>query len=76
MTRGNKPLKPKLLWYVLSFLVSPLGIIVGIIYVRKLGSEVERFGSKCIVIGVISVILCCICLFILFPCGVSDSLFR
>jgi hypothetical protein len=62
MTNGNEPLEPKVLWYILSFLIWPLGIVLGIIYLKKPEPEVKAFGKNCLIAGIIMVVLQCLCI--------------
>ncbi len=75
MTNGNKPLEPKVLWYILSFLIWPLGIIVGIIYLKKPEPEVKAFGKNCLIAGIIMVVLQCLCVVVSLFLGVGIPLF-
>ncbi len=61
MTNGNKPLEPKVLWYVLSFFIWLLGIILGIIYMQKPEPEVKAFGKNCLIAAIIGVVTCILC---------------
>jgi len=61
MTNGNKPLEPKVLWYILSFIIPLLGIILGIIYMQKPEPEVKAFGKNCLIAAIIAVVLCILC---------------
>ncbi len=70
MTNGNKPLEPKILWYILSFIIWPMGIILGIIYLKKPEPDVKAFGKNCLIAGIIMVVLLCLCI-ILSTVGVG-----
>jgi hypothetical protein len=61
MTNGNKPLEPKVLWYILSFIIWPLGVILGIIYMQKPEPEVKAFGKNCLIAAIIFVVLSILC---------------
>ena len=61
MTNGNKPLEPKVLWYILSFIIPLLGIILGIIYMQKPEPEVIAFGKNCLIAAIIAIVLCILC---------------
>jgi len=61
MTNGNKPLEPKVLWYILSFIIPLLGIILGIIYMQKPEPEVKAFGKNCLIAAIICIVLCILC---------------
>jgi len=58
---GNKPLQPAWLWYILSFLIPLLGIIFGIIYIKKPEPEVKKFGKTCLTAALIAIGLWCVC---------------
>ncbi len=61
MTNGNKPLEPKVLWYILSFIIWPLGVVLGIIYMQKPEPEVKAFGKNCLIAAIIFVVLSILC---------------
>jgi hypothetical protein len=61
MTNGNKPLEPKVLWYILSFIIFVLGIILGIIYMQKPEPEVKAFGKNCLIAGIVGAVVCLLC---------------
>jgi hypothetical protein len=66
MTNGNKPLEPKVLWYILSFIIPLLGIILGIIYMQKPEPEVKAFGKNCLIAAIVAIILCILCYVVWF----------
>ena len=66
---GNKPLEPKWLWYILSFIIPLLGIIFGIIYMKKPEPDVKKFGKTCLICALISVGLWCVCVIISMVTG-------
>lgn len=70
---GNKPLEPKWLWYVLSFIVPLVGIILGIIYMQKPEPEVKKFGKTCLIVAIISVVACIVCYVIMMVAGIGLS---
>ncbi len=76
MTNGepNKPLEPKVLWYIISFIIPILGIILGIVYLRKPEPEVKSFGKTCLILGIIPLALWCICFIIMMVTGGIASL--
>jgi hypothetical protein len=69
MTNGDKPLEPKWLFYILSFVIWPVGIILGIIYMRKPDLECKSFGKMCLILGIIPIVLWCICIILWAGCG-------
>jgi hypothetical protein len=54
--------KPELLWYILSFFITILGIIFAIVYMSKPEPEAQIFGRNCLIITetklVMSVVAC------------------
>jgi CHASE2 domain-containing sensor protein len=73
MTNGtslDKPLEPKWLFYILSFIIWPVGIILGILYMRKPDPDCKAFGKMCLILGIVAVVLLCLCWLILaVGCG-------
>ena len=63
------------MWYVLSFIIPILGIILGAIYIGKPEPENKRFGKNCIIAAVISfvVVVCCIILYVIFVLGIIGT---
>lgn len=53
--QAGGPPKPYALFYVLSFIIWIVGIILGIIYLRKPDAESKKFGKMCLILGIISV---------------------
>ena len=76
MTDGDRPLEPKVLWYILSFIIFPLGIVLGIIYMQKPEPEVKAFGKNCLIAGIIMCILICLCAVIFTVFRISLPIFR
>jgi hypothetical protein len=75
MSNGDKPLEPAWLWYILSFIIPILGIILGAIYMSKPEPENKRFGKNCIIAAVISfvVVICCVILYFVFIFGIIGT---
>ncbi len=75
MTNGDKPLEPEWLWYILSFIIPLLGIILGAIYLGKPEPECKRFGKNCIIAAVtyIVVVVCCIVIYLIFVFGIIGT---
>ena len=75
MSNGDKPLEPEWLWYVLSFIIPILGIILGAIYLGKPEPENKRFGKNCLTAAVIYmvVVICCVILYFVFIFGIIGT---
>ncbi len=73
MTNGEKPLEPRWLFYIISFIIPLAGIIIGIIYLTKQDEECKKFGKNCIIAAVAAVVVCCLC-YILYFVGVFGLL--
>ncbi|MGD8717996.1 MAG: hypothetical protein PVH29_04145 [Candidatus Zixiibacteriota bacterium] len=52
MANGDATPKPELLWYILSFFITILGIIFAIVYMSKPEPEAQTFGRNCLIITV------------------------
>jgi hypothetical protein len=68
MNNGDKPLEPKWLFYIISFLIPLAGIIIGAIYMGKPDPECKRFGKNCLIAAIAYFVVMCVCviLFLLF----------
>jgi hypothetical protein len=75
MANGNQPLEPKVLWYILSFLFFPLGIVLGIIYMQKPEPEAKAFGKNCLIAGIVAFILLCLCGVLSTVFGIGGPIF-
>jgi hypothetical protein len=53
------PPEPEWLFYVLSFFIPILGIILGIIYMNKPERACKSFGQVCLALGIVNAILSC-----------------
>jgi hypothetical protein len=75
MSNGDKPLEPAWLWYILSFIIPILGIILGAIYLGKPEPENKRFGKNCLIAAVIYmvVVICCVILYFVFLVGILGT---
>lgn len=71
--KEDKPPEPKALFYVLSFLIGLFGIIFGIIYMTKEGEENKKFGKICLILGLLPMIIACVCWLILFVFGLFSG---
>lgn len=58
----DKVPEPKWLFYILSaFFYGIVGIVLGIIYMKKDGEDVKKFGKTCLTIGIIFLAIPCVC---------------
>jgi hypothetical protein len=62
MNQGTQPLKPKWLFYGLSFLVPIAGIIIGAIFMSKPDAEAKDFGKRCLIAAVTYFVAACCCI--------------
>lgn len=69
----TKPPEPKVLFYILSFVIGLFGIIFGIIYMTKEGEENKKFGKMCLILGLLPMVLACICWLLVFVLGIGAS---
>lgn len=69
---GSQPLEPKWLWYILSFIVPVLGIVLGAIYLSKPEPENKKFGKNCLIAAVayFIVVICCVVAYFVFFVGI------
>jgi H+/Cl- antiporter ClcA len=72
-TKKDMPPEPKWLFYILSFIVGLFGIIFGIIYMTKEGEESKKFGKICLLLGLLPMIIGCLCWIIAMVFGVGSS---
>lgn len=49
----SRPPEPKLFYYFLSFLIFPIGLFFGLIYLRKDGIENVSFGTRSLIAGAV-----------------------
>lgn len=71
--KEERPPEPKVLFYILSFLIGLFGIIFGIIYMTKEGKENKKFGKICLLLGLLPIIIGCICWLLVIVLGVGTS---
>lgn len=55
----------KALFYILSFLIPVVGIILGIIWMNEQDMEKKQVGKTCLIVAIIAIVLGCICWFAL-----------
>ncbi|MEW9051785.1 MAG: hypothetical protein AB2392_11565 [Neobacillus sp.] len=63
----------KVLLYILSFFIPVVGIILGIVWMNDQDLEKKQIGKNCLVIGIISIILSCICWFALSALSIAPA---
>ena len=51
----------KILFYILSFLIFIVGIIIGVIYYTKPDPESKHVGKMCIILAVLGVLIGVVC---------------
>ena len=49
----GRPPEPKLFYYFLSFLIFPIGLFFGLVYLRKDGIENVSFGTRSLIAGAV-----------------------
>lgn len=69
----QQPLEPAWLWYILSFIIPILGIVLGAIYLGRPEPENKKFGKNCITAAVIAIVavICCVVLYFVFVFGLA-----
>jgi hypothetical protein len=60
----DRPPEPAWLFYVLSFIVPIVGIIIGVIYLAKADEELKRFGKTCLIFAAIPIALFLLCMLV------------
>ncbi|OLS35279.1 hypothetical protein [Bacillus sp. MRMR6] len=63
----------KVLLYILSFFIPVVGIILGIVWMNDQDLEKKQIGKNCLVIGIISIVLSCICWFALSALSIAPA---
>ncbi|MBU8914600.1 hypothetical protein BGM25_00880 [Bacillus sp. FJAT-29953] len=63
----------KALLYILSFFIPIIGIILGIIWMNDQDMEKKAIGKTCLIIGIVSIVLSCICWFALSALSLSPA---
>jgi flagellar biogenesis protein FliO len=51
----------KILFYILSFLIFIVGIIIGVIYYTKSDPESKHVGKMCIILAIVGVLIWVLC---------------
>ena len=60
MAKRDKPLEPKWVYYLISFSVPPVGVIIGINYLVKEDPESKSFGRNCVLAQTAALIVWCL----------------
>lgn len=55
----------RVLFYLLSFFIPIVGIILGIIWLNDQDPDKKNVGKYCLITGIISIVLSCVCWFAL-----------
>ncbi len=71
--KKDVPPEPKWLFYILSFMVGLFGIIFGIIYMTKENEVSKKFGKICLLLGLLPMVIGCLCWVIAMVFGVGSS---
>jgi Ca2+/Na+ antiporter len=71
--KEEKPPEPKWLFYILSFVVGLFGIIFGIIYMTKESEENKKFGKICLLLGLLPIVIGCLCWVLAMVFGIGTS---
>ncbi len=72
MNNGTQPLEPRWLWYILSFIIPILGVVLGAIYLSKPEEENKKFGKNRLIAAVayFVVVICCVVIYFVFIAGI------
>ncbi|MFC4799971.1 hypothetical protein ACFPA1_11510 [Neobacillus sp. GCM10023253] len=63
----------KALLYILSFFIPVVGIILGIIWMNDQDVEKKGIGKTCLTVGIVSIVLSCICWFALSAMSLAPA---
>ncbi|WP_035424556.1 hypothetical protein [Bacillus sp. UNC438CL73TsuS30] len=63
----------KALLYILSFFIPVVGIILGIIWLNDQGPDKKQVGKTCLIVGIVSIVLSCICWFAASALSISPA---
>lgn len=63
----------KALLYILSFFIPVVGIILGIIWMNDQDMEKKAIGKTCLTVGIVSIVLSCICWFALSALSLAPA---
>ncbi|MCH6267621.1 hypothetical protein [Neobacillus citreus] len=63
----------KALLYILSFFIPIIGIILGIIWMNDQDMEKKAIGKTCLILGIVSIVLSCICWFALSALSLAPA---
>jgi uncharacterized membrane protein YozB (DUF420 family) len=59
--------------YIVSFLFSLLGIIIGIVLMTRGDAESKTVGKNCIIAAIIAIVLVCVCYLISMVMGIGAA---
>jgi len=54
---AKEPLEPKWLFYLLSFFVPVLGVVLGAVFYSGTEGPAKEFGKMCLIFGVVGFVL-------------------
>ena len=72
---GTKPPEPKALFYILSFMIGLVGIILGIMYLGKEGPENKKFGKICLILGILPIVISILIVIATIGLGIIAAMF-
>lgn len=66
ITELDEPLQPPWVWYVLSFIIPTLGVVLGALFLGRKGEKSKRFGRNCLITAAsaIAIIVGCLVLYV------------
>jgi hypothetical protein len=62
MVNEPQSLRPKWLFYGVSFLIPVAGIVIGAIYMSRPDGEAKDFGKKCLTAAIAYFVVACCCI--------------
>ncbi|WP_066288184.1 hypothetical protein [Bacillus sp. FJAT-29937] len=65
----------RVLFYLLSFFIPIVGIILGIIWMNDQDIDKKSVGKNCLLISIISIVLSCVCWFALSAFSMLPAFF-
>lgn len=66
MNEERTALEPKWLWYLISFILPVVGLILGILYRRKGHPESADFAKKTTIAAILGLVACIACYVVYF----------
>nr|WP_263324933.1 hypothetical protein [Neobacillus sp. Marseille-Q6967] len=63
----------RVLLYILSFIIPVVGIILGIVWMNDSDPGKKLIGKNCLIVGIVSIVLSCICWFALSALSIAPA---